>query len=109
MTAEAGPATHAEAHPKWRAVKEYGLALGAILIALLIRFALDPYLGDHFPHITFFMAVAVITCYSGLGPSFMTLLLGGLLSNWFFMPPRGALYVADVTHQVGYAGILRSR
>jgi PAS domain S-box-containing protein len=104
MTAPAGPAKNAEAHSKWRAVTEYGVALGATLIALLIRFALDPYLGDHFPHVTFFIAVAVTTWYAGLGPSFLALLLGGLLTDWFFIPPRGALYLADATHQVVFAG-----
>ena len=103
-THQAGPTRNEEARPKWRALKEYGVALGATLVALLIRLALDPYLGDHLPYVTFFIAVTVTTSYGGLGPSFMALLLGGLLSNWFFMSPRGALYLHDVMHQVGYAG-----
>src|SRR5689334_19832829 len=84
-------------------LKEYGVAIGLTLFALMSRFALDPFLGDHSPTFTFIIAVAVTTWYGGLGPSITALILGGLLSNWFFMPPRGSLTIIEGMHQVGSA------
>lgn len=91
------------AEPPRRLVREYGMALGTTLVALLVRFVLDPFLGDHLPYVTFFVAVAITTWYGGWGASLTAVVLGGLLSNWFFMPPRYSLYLVEVHHQVGYA------
>lgn len=77
-------------------VKEYGLAVGVTLLALLARFLLDPYLGDRLPYETFFVAVGVTAWYGGLGASLTAVLLGAVLSNWFFTAPREAFGVADV-------------
>lgn len=68
-------------------VKEYGLAVGVTLLALLARFLLDPYLGDRLPYETFFVAVGVTAWYGGLGASLTAVLLGAVLSNWFFTAP----------------------
>ena len=56
---------------EWNAGKvyEYIIAVSSALVALLIRAALDPLLGDHLPYVTFFVAVAVTTFYAGPGAS----------------------------------------
>ncbi len=82
--------------------KEYGLAVVVTLLALLARFLLDPYLGDRLPYETFFIAVAVTAWYGGLGASLTAVLLGAVLSNWFFTTPREAFGLIDVSAQVGY-------
>ena len=72
-------------------VERYALAIGATLIAFVLRLALDPGLGDDFPFIMFYCAIAITAWYGGLGPSLTAIILGGLLANWFFMPPRYSL------------------
>lgn len=83
--------------------REYLLAVGATLLASLARAALDPFLGDHLPYVTFFVAVAVTTSYAGAGPSLAAATLGALAAEWFFMPPRQAITVVGGTHQLGIA------
>ncbi|HKT34904.1 MAG TPA: sensor histidine kinase [Nitrospira sp.] len=72
-------------------VERYSLAIGATLIAFVLRLVLDPGLGDDFPFIMFYCATAITAWYGGLGPSLTTIIGGGLLANWFFMPPRYSL------------------
>jgi PAS domain S-box-containing protein len=72
-------------------------------IALACRLALDPFLGDHLPYVTFFVAIAFTTWYAGLSAAVTATLLGGLASVWFFVPPRLSFAIADVSHHVGLA------
>ncbi len=84
-------------------VKGQAAALMATTVALACRLALDPFLGDHLPYVTFFVAIAFTTWYAGLAPAVTATLLGGVLSLWFFIPPRSSFAVADVSQQVGLA------
>lgn len=85
--------------------KGYGiaLALGSTLIALLVRWSLDFYLQDSLPYLTFFFAIAVTTWYSGTGTSLVTFVLGGLLTNWFFVAPRYEFSLVGPVDQAGMA------
>ncbi len=85
-----------------RTLTGYAIAVGSIVLALLVRFAIDLGLGDHLPYVTFFIAVAMTTWFGGLGPSLAAVVLGGLASNWYFISPRHALWIAGSMHQVGY-------
>ena len=49
--------------------RRYAAALLATLVALLVRLALNPFLGDYAPYITLFPAVAFCAWYCGIGPS----------------------------------------
>jgi PAS domain S-box-containing protein len=80
-----------------------GAAIIATAIALACRLALDPFLGDQLPYVTFFVAIAFTTWYAGLTAASTATLLGGLASVWFFVPPRFSLAIDDVSHQVGLA------
>src|SRR5690349_15762034 len=84
-------------------VKGQAAALMATTMALACRLALDPFLGDHLPYVTFFVAIAFTNWYAGLGPAVTATLLGGVLSLWFFIPPRLSFAVADISQQVGLA------
>ena len=86
-----------------QALKEYSFAVALSFIALGARFALDPYLGDHVPYVTFFLVVMITTWYGGVGASLMAVILSGLLANWFFVSPRYTLRLVELSHQVGYA------
>ena len=75
----------------YRAAKDlvvrYALALLATVIALLLRRALAPMLGDTHPYITLFPAVAFSAWFCGLGPAIATTLLGLAGSKYWFIPP----------------------
>lgn len=85
----------------WRG---YAVAVGATAAALLARFALDPFLGNHLPYVTFFVAVAAVVwfCHS-LAPAITAVVLGAMAAQWFFAPPRFSLYLPDAQQQVGLA------
>src|SRR5690349_14232435 len=72
-------------------------------IAFACRLALDPFLGDQLPYVTFFAAIAFTTWYAGLTAAVTATLLGGLTSVWFFLPPRFSLAIGDLSQQVGLA------
>lgn len=62
-------------------VERYVIAIGATLIAFILRLALDPGLGDDFPFLMFYCAIAITAWYGGLGPSLTAIILGGVLAN----------------------------
>jgi len=78
-------------------------ALLATALAFGCRLALDPFLGDHLPYVTFFVAIAFATWYAGTAAAVTATVLGGLVSLWFFIPPRLSFAIADVSQQVGLA------
>jgi PAS domain S-box-containing protein len=86
-----------------RILAGYAIAVGSIGLAVVVRLAIDPGLGDHLPYVTFFIAVAITTWFGGLGPSLAAVVLGALAANWVFMSPRHTLWIAGSMHQVGYA------
>jgi PAS domain S-box-containing protein len=60
-------------------------------VALLVRLALDPALGNRQTLATFYVAVTVTAWWAGAGPALVALVLGYVVSDWFFIPPRGVL------------------
>jgi PAS domain S-box-containing protein len=72
-------------------VRGYALALMAVILATLIRWLADPYLGESVPFPTYFVAVAFVGLYGGVGPAVFTLMAGGFLANLLFLPPRGSV------------------
>jgi K+-sensing histidine kinase KdpD len=66
----------------------YGFALACMLVAFLVRWLFDVYLNDALPSATFLLACIIVAAYRGLAASLTAVVLGGLLSNWFFVSPR---------------------
>src|SRR5947209_17243532 len=75
------------------AVMRYAVAVVATAVALLLRFWMDPLLGDKAPYATFVMAVAVVVWHGGAGPALLAAALGWLLALYFFVPPRFTLAI----------------
>src|SRR5438128_8122644 len=65
----------------------YAVALLATVVALLVRLALNPYLGDDVPYITLFPAVAFCAWYCGIGPSTLSVVLAIIGVRFWFIPP----------------------
>ncbi len=83
------------------AVRGYALAVLVVALATLIRWLLDPYLGDHTPFPTYFAAVAFVGIYGGLGPAVLTLIAGGLVADLMFLPPRGQIVLGSAADLAG--------
>jgi signal transduction histidine kinase len=69
----------------------YAFALAATLAALLVRLALNPFLGDYVPYITLFPAVAFCAWYCGIGPSILSVIVALIATQYWFMGPAHSL------------------
>src|SRR5687768_13616867 len=72
-------------------ISKYGVALLAIAIAILIRAALTPWMGEAFPLATMFSAVAFVVWYGGWGPALFTTIGGWFAANLVFRAGQGFL------------------
>src|SRR3954471_13131656 len=66
---------------------KYTFCVGAFLLALVIRLALDSYLPPGFPFLTFFPAVILSTLIAGLWPGIVCAAISGLAALYFFIQP----------------------
>jgi PAS domain S-box-containing protein len=82
------------------------VAVLAVAGAALVRWLLDPFLGDQLPYVTFVLAVVVASWYGGLRPGLGAAGLGLLLALYAFVPPRGSFAVAPGPHLIGLAATL---
>jgi K+-sensing histidine kinase KdpD len=74
-----------------KSVLAYGVAVAAVAGAVLLRWLLDPALGEHFPFHTLYGAVAIAVWYGGYRPGLLAAALGYLAANYVFVEPRGAV------------------
>ncbi len=56
--------------------------------ALALRLLLDPWLHDQMPYTPFIVAVAITGLYAGVSASLVSVVLGFVLGNYFFVQPR---------------------
>jgi PAS domain S-box-containing protein len=66
----------------------YAWGLGCVALATLLRWWIDPLLGDHLPLLTYFGAIIAIAASGHLGPSIAVLVLGAWAADFFFAAPR---------------------
>lgn len=78
----------------------YTVAVVAPVLALLIRAAIIPVLGDRSPYLTFLVATAASATYGGYGAGALSTLLGALLGGLFAVPQFGSIALADA-HDYG--------
>ncbi len=82
----------------------YTAAVAMSIIALFVRFMLDPVLPPGFPYLTFFPAVIVTGFIWGVLPAVLSAALSGLFAWYWFIPPYGgfAIDVRSITALVFY-------
>ena len=91
---------------RWRSLfHRYGAAIVAIILATLARIWLDPFLENRAPFSTYFVAIMFAAWYGGIGPSLAAMVVGALAADYFFIEPRGSIYLYnwvayDVEHRV---------
>jgi PAS domain S-box-containing protein len=84
-------------------IRTYALGLAAVAIAVLLRWLLDPLMGDAFPLVTLFGAVAAAAWLGGYRLAILVTLAGYAACHYLFIPPRGTL---DLTTPANLVGLL---
>src|SRR5688572_12378134 len=77
-----------ESRPAWL---RYGMAVGITALAILLRVALEPFIGNSLPLVTLYGAVAFSAWFGGVGPGILSVIIGYLGSAWLIIEPRNAL------------------
>jgi PAS domain S-box-containing protein len=81
--------------------KAYAISIVALVAAVLLRWALDPLIGDTLPLVTLFGAVAVAVWIGGYRPAAIVAVLGYLACNYLFILPRNAFSPFNAQNVVG--------
>ena len=61
-------------------IRRYAIALGLAAVAIVLRMALDPFLGKQFPYLLQFIAALAGAWYAGFGPAIAAIVLAALPS-----------------------------
>jgi two-component sensor histidine kinase len=65
----------------------YACSLAIVLVAIVARFVVDPYLPPGFPYLTFFPAVVLTGFFFGIYPALMNTAISALAAwYWFILP-----------------------
>ncbi|MFN7946537.1 MAG: PAS domain S-box protein [Blastocatellia bacterium] len=67
----------------------WAIAIAALVVAVLVRWLLDPWMRDYLPLPTLYGAVALGVWVGGYCPAIVVTILGYLACNWLFIEPRG--------------------
>jgi PAS domain S-box-containing protein len=84
----------------------YDVAIVAVAAAVLLRWLLDPLLGDAFPLVTLFGAVAAAAWAGGYGPAILSTIVGYVACGYLFIEPRGSLPLETFGNFVGFTAYL---
>src|SRR5215204_4984739 len=97
--------TSHEAEVRW-SLKDYALGFAVLGLAVLVRWLLDPILGNTFPLVTIFAAVAATVWLGGYVLALMVTILGYGICHYLFIDPRGHLDLSSTTNVVGMVAYL---
>jgi signal transduction histidine kinase len=87
-------------------LQRYTAAIIVAGLAILLRYVLNPLLGEKNPYHTLWAAVVFSAWFCGLGPSILTAVLG-LAGVWYwFIDPSGSLKVLDAAAAAGMVGFV---
>jgi PAS domain S-box-containing protein len=78
-------------YPTRKAIREYGLAVLLVGLALIIRLLLASLLGTRLPMLLFLPAVMLSAWFGGLGPGLLAIALSVLAGDLFLMNPADAV------------------
>ena len=67
-------------------LRQVAIAVGAVLIATLVRLLLSPVLGSQAPFVTFLVAILITACFMDWRTAGLTLVLGSLPALFLFFP-----------------------
>jgi signal transduction histidine kinase len=78
----------------------------ATVVALLVRLALSPLLGDYVPFITLFPAIAFCAWYCGVGPSIFSVVLAIIGTKYWLIRPVHSLRIVGSVQVVSFLAFL---
>jgi PAS domain S-box-containing protein len=87
-------------------LKNFALGLVAVALAVLLRWLLDPLMGNSFPLVTLFGAVAAAAWLGGFRVAIPVSLVGYAACHYLFIPPRHHFDIGSVDNQVGFVAYL---
>ena len=87
-------------------LKTYALGILAVVIAILVRWLLDPVMGDSLPLVTLFGAVAAAVWLGGYRLAIPVTLIGYIACHYLFIQPRGNLDLSRTSDIVGLVAYL---
>src|SRR5437867_2389933 len=79
----------------------YAIAIAALAAAVLLRYLLDPWMGNTLPLVTLFGAVAAVVWTGGVRPAIAVVILGYLACSYLFIAPRGRIEFTDPGTTIG--------
>jgi PAS domain S-box-containing protein len=92
---------------RWRIrISPYGLAALSALFGFFLRLAIDPWLGNQMPYITFLVAVALVGLFADVGPALLSTTLGAVIAYWCFVSPRYQWGFQGVSDAAGFFSYL---
>src|SRR5678815_3763708 len=89
-----------------RTLTIYTVAIAGIVAAVLLRYLLDPWMGDTLPLVTLFGAVAASVWIGGTNPAIVVVILGYVACAYLFIPPRGEFAIGGVPGLIGLCAYL---
>jgi len=84
----------------------YALGLVAVVLAVLLRWLLDPLMGDSLPLVTLFGAVAAAVWLGGYRVALPVTIVGYLACHYLFIAPKGHFNLSDRANVVGLVAYL---
>ncbi len=86
--------------------RAYALGFAALVLAVLIRWALEPLMGDSLPLVTLFGAVAASVWLGGYRLAIPVTLAGYTVCHYLFIQPRYHFDLGSVANQIGFVAYL---
>jgi hypothetical protein len=80
--------------------KSNWVAVLSVLSVTLIRYLLDPWLGDHSPLMLYLLAVIASAWFGGFKQALAASLLSVLIASYLFIPPRGEFHFPSSSDQL---------
>jgi PAS domain S-box-containing protein len=80
-----------------RPIAAYAISLLVLAAAILLRWLLDPVMGDGLPLVTLFGAVAAAVWVGGYQPALLITIIGYLACDYLFIEPRQKFVVNTAT------------
>jgi PAS domain S-box-containing protein len=84
----------------------FALAFAGLIAAVALRWLLDPVMGDTFPLVTLFGAVAGAVWLGGYRPAVVISIIGYFACDYLFIEPRGRIAFTGLGHVVGLVAYL---
>ncbi|MFI5454516.1 MAG: PAS domain-containing protein [Isosphaerales bacterium] len=84
-------------------LRRYGFAILSVGLALILRLAFYPILGDRYPFFLFFVAIVFAAGFGGYGPSLLALALSSLSVGYLFLVSRAGPNVFESKVQIAFA------